>query len=161
MNMMHTPLVIPPPKDRVAELQRENESLRDQIRELKIKLVRMEEQTSGVEEGVSRIKSALSPLYTGLQQIFGDIEAMAIQEQPSSPESPAPRNKAVWDSWKHKLGGKTGDAIDILHLHGAMNAVQLRMHLKCGKDYVYQVVHQLNKAGLINKNGGKISLKEL
>lgn len=72
-----------------------------------------------------------------------------------------PATNAVWDSWKQKLGGKAAEAIDVLVLHGEMNAEQLRIHLKCGKNYVYNVISSLHKASLINKNSGKISLKEL
>lgn len=161
MSMVHTPTILPPPRDRVAELTRENESLKAEIRELRIQLTREQERSSAVEEGASRLRGALSPLYVALQQVFGDLDAMGIEDSGGKQSAPTTAKSAVWESWKLKLGGKVAQAIDVLALHGEMNARQLRLHLQCGNDYVYQVVSKLNTNGLINKNGGKISLKQL
>ena len=49
----------------------------------------------------------------------------------------------------------------MLLLHGELNRTQLRLHLSCATRSITDVVYKLNQAGLINKNGGKISLKEL
>jgi transcription initiation factor IIE alpha subunit len=67
----------------------------------------------------------------------------------------------VWDSWKGKMSGSAAKAIDALLLHGEMTAEQLRIHLGCATRTCYNIIGELNKAKLINKNGGRISLKEL
>lgn len=134
--------------------------LRARVRELEEQLHEERGKGAAVSSGVANLRKQLSPLYNALRAVFGEIDAMGIGEiQPH--QNGAPRASAAWESWKQKLGGKPAEAIDALLLHGEMNAQQLRIHLRCGRDYVYNVVHTLHKASLINKNGGKISLKEL
>lgn len=157
MSMIHSPTIMPPPKDRSSDLIRENETLKIQVGELKTALFRERERIGQLEHGLSGLRTSLTPLYQALQQIFGDFEGLDIRAE----ESAKPQVSAVWDSWKTKLGGKTAEAIDILMLHRSLTAGQLRLHLHCATDYVYQVISKLNVNGLINKQGGKISLKEL
>jgi hypothetical protein len=162
MSMTHTPFVIPPPKDRVAELMRENESLKAQIRELKVDLMREQERSSEALAGAQSLRTALQPLYNALQHVFGDLDSMGVGTAPSVESSVSkPRASAAWESWKEKLGGQAAKAIDALLLHGALTQTQLGIHIGCAKGSVPGIVYQLNKASLINKNGGKISLKEL
>ena len=73
------------------------------------------------------------------------------------------RSSAVWEDWKKKLGATAASKIiDILLLHGQLDQTQIRIHLGTSRmQTVYDAVSKLNKAGIINKNGGKISLKEL
>ena len=72
-----------------------------------------------------------------------------------------PRKAAVWEDWKRKMPGNPAKFIDALMLHGELTQTQLRLHAKCAQGSVAGVVSQLYKAGLISKNGGRISLKEL
>ena len=46
-------------------------------------------------------------------------------------------------------------------VHGPMTQTQLRILIGCANGSIAGIVCTLNKAGLINKNGGKISLKEI
>jgi hypothetical protein len=92
--------------------------------------------------------------------VFGQIESMGVSASPSETAA-SPAKSAVWESWKQQLGGKAGDAIDVLMLHGELSAAQLRLHLKCGNEYVYKVITKLANANLINRRDGKVSLKEL
>ena len=147
------------PRDRAAELTRENEALRAEIRELKLSAQRADERVAMVEGGVSRLRTALTPLYQALQQIYGDIDAMEIS--PESGNGMDPRKAAVWEDWKRKMPGIPSRFIEALLLHGELTQTQLRLHAKCAQGSVAGVVSQLWKAGLINKNGGRISLKEI
>ena len=160
MSLLHNPMILPPPRDRIAELTRENEAIKAEIRELKIDLLRERESNSALEQGVINLRNALTPLHRALGQVFGEIEATGIQDSQGTPVA-QPKHKAVWDSWKEKLGGKAADAIDALLLHGEMTHTQLKIHIRCGQQTVYDTVHRLNKAGIINKNGSRISLKGL
>jgi DNA-binding MarR family transcriptional regulator len=91
--------------------------------------------------------------------VFGHLDDML----PSSTSAPtvSDNKREVWESWKQKLGGLTAKAIDVLMLHGPMNQAQLRIQLACAQRSVTNVIAALNKAALINKVDGKISLKEL
>jgi DNA-binding MarR family transcriptional regulator len=82
---------------------------------------------------------------------------MGVGESPAS----SPQKSAVWESWKQKLGPMPAKAIDALLMHGALTQTQLRIHVGCAAGSISDLVYRLNKAGIINKNGGKISLKEL
>lgn len=112
-----------------------------------------------IERGVSELRTVLSPLYQGLAHIFGEIDAMGVGE--SSAPSATPQKSAVWESWKQKLGPMPSKAIDALLMHGGLTQTQLRIHVGCAAGSMSDLVYRLNKAGIINKNGGKISLKEL
>lgn len=158
---------VPDPQSQLRSLQQElfnrNRQLQEseaRVAELEGELAREKAKARQVERGAQQLRSVLTPLYRALGSVFGELDAMGVEENPA--DAPAQTAKsAVWDSWKQKLGGKVAQAIDVLALHGEMNAKQLRLHLQCGNDYVYQVVSKLNTNGLINKNGGKISLKQL
>jgi hypothetical protein len=127
--------------------------LKEQLRQCREELAEERARESGVEEGVAQLRAALSPLKEGLDRIFGIL--------PTSSSIVPSKNSPAWDDWKRKLGGQAEKAIDALLLHGAMNQVQLRIHIGCANGSTPGIVSQLWKAGLINKNGGKISLKEL
>lgn len=161
MSMLHSPVILPPPRDRIAELTRENESLKTQIGELKITLQREQDRSDGEVAAANRLRTALTPLYNALQQVFGDLDSIGAEAAIPAEPSYKPRASAAWESWKDKLGGQAAKAIDVLLLHGALTQTQLRIHIGCAKGSVPGIVYQLNRAGIINKNGGKISLKEL
>jgi predicted HAD superfamily Cof-like phosphohydrolase len=130
---------------------RENADLHEALRQ-------EQKKSAAIERGVANLRGILAPLHDGLKMIFGEIDAMGVGPAVSNMD---PRKAAVWEDWKKKLGGKAADAIDALHIHGEMTHTQLKIHMKCGQQTVYDTVHRLNKAGIINKNGGKVSLKEL
>lgn len=137
------------------------QELRSRVRQLEVDLATEKARSKQTLEGAAELKLVLTPLYKGLRHIFGEFDAIGVQDVSSASSGGDKKLSAAWESWKKKLGGKAAMAIDVLFLHGEMNATQLRIHLQCGNDYVYNVISQLHKAGIINKNGGKISLKGL
>lgn len=157
MSLTHIPASLPP-RNRLAEVLAENERLKNELADLEEKLRRRDMMDRHNDDVLSEIQMALKPLYDGLVHLFEQIDSVTGTGAISGA---SPKNQAAWNSWKEKLGGKVAEAIDVLLLHGEMNATQLRIHLHCATNYVFQVISKLNKAGLINKNGGKISLKEL
>jgi hypothetical protein len=126
--------------------------------ELEADLARERAKRVAVERGVQELRSVLTPLYQALGHVFGEMEVMGVEGSASPNNDP---KAAVWESWKQKLGGKAAEAIDALRLHGEMTHTQLKIHIRCGQQTVYDTVHRLNKAGIINKNGGRVSLKAL
>lgn len=113
------------------------------------------------------LRKQLSPLYQALQMVFGELDAVApdttefATATPSSGASLDARQKAVWDSWKSRLGATASKCIDALMTHGELNTQQLAIATGLHRTTVPTGVHALNKAGLINKNGGRFSLKQL
>lgn len=139
------------------DLELINEGLRAQVRQLKEELQIERTKNSGYDQGIRNIRTALGPFYADLKRLFGEMDAIGVGESQTS----SPKASAAWDSWKKRLGGKPAEAIDVLLIHGEMTAVQLRLHLHCATDYVYQVISKLNKVDLIEKRDGRIRLKEL
>ena len=136
----------------ITELKSENQQLRDNLTSLRSEI-------GQVESGVVELRNVLTPLYRALQKIFGDMDEMGVGG--GSDPVVSGKNSAAWEPWKQRLGGATARAIDALMVHGEMNQTQLRIILGCATRTVTNVVAALNQAKLIDKNGGKIRLKEL
>lgn len=137
-----------------------------QIRELKTRVIELEDELATerrrqarVLSAANEVKATLAPLYGGLKKLFGDFEDMGASGD-VAPQSSAPQKSVLWESWKDKLGGLPAKAIDVLLLHGEMSAAQLRIHLHCRLNSVYDAMSKMKKAGIISKNNGKYSLKQ-
>lgn len=153
---------LPDQNEIVRQLRRENEQLRSQLSEAQEDARQMRQKLTIVEGGASMLRTVLNPLYSALAHIYGELDAMGVNGgTPPSPTGMDPRKAAVWEDWKRKMPGIPARFIDALMLHGELTQTQLRLHAKCAQGSVAGVVSQLWKAGLINKNGGRISLKEL
>ena len=139
------------------DLQLINEGLRAKVLQLEGDLRTERTKNAGIDRAVQNIRDALGPFYNGMRLLFGEMDAIGVGESQTS----SPKASAVWESWKEKLGGKAGGAIDALLLHGEMTAQQLRIHLKCGNEYVYKVITKLASANLIDRRDKKIRLKDL
>jgi len=147
--------VVTDPNDEIEALQQDNADLRRE-------LSRAIQAKRASEQGLSALRKQLTPLYRALQAVFGELDAAGVDD--SGPANNAtPRVSAVWESWKQKLGTNTAPArvIDALLGHGELNVAQLKVAAKMANQTVYDAIHRLNKLGLINKNGGRFSLKQL
>ncbi|HET6220157.1 MAG TPA: hypothetical protein VFE27_24225 [Acidobacteriaceae bacterium] len=140
-------------------LQQELANRNEQLRDLEKQLRDERKKTHALEVGVAQLRQVLEPLFRGLQMVFGEIDALDIEARQSHPQ--AQKSSAAWESWKQRLGGQTAKAIDALLLHGSLTQTQLRIHIGCARGSVPGIVYQLNKAGLINKDGNQISLKDI
>ena len=145
--------------EELARLRTENSTLRQQLKESQEECTGCRQEARAAVRGVQELRKVLSPLYQGLQHVFGEIEAMGVED--NSTPTGKPKVSAAWESWKQKLGGNLAKAIDALLLHGELTQTQLRLHVGCAAGSISDLVYKLNRAGIINKNGGKISLKEL
>lgn len=144
------------PRDvEIDRLRRENEQMRAALDSANYEIAQSRQLHSAQAEAVQNIRSILEPLFHGLQRVFREMERGGFETYS------APKNNAIWEDWKRKLGGHTAKAIDVLLMHGQLNRTQLRIHLSCATGTVTNVVAALNKAGLIDKSGDGISLKEL
>jgi len=152
----------------------EIEKLRGEIRELRRQVsdaqVEAERAREDANRALSSLRRQLHPLYRALQAVFGELDAAGVtddapQRSPAAQANDAPatdaRTKAVWESWKSRLPPACGKVIDALLLHGELNQAQLKVAARLGTSTVSDSVYKLNKAGLINKNGGRVSLKQL
>lgn len=148
-------------RDEAASLRQEIRSLRQQLkdeREQSQDAIReARRQSSDAMRAQAKLKQYLQPFHTALQLIFGELEHVDANDTP--PASPSASNK--WDLWKTKLGGLQADFIQAMQDHGEVTASQLKTICHCGSSTIPQIILRLNKLQLINKNGGRYSLKEL
>lgn len=144
------------PANNHAELVEENRRLRIQVRQLDeaLRLERLKEEAA--QAGVKELRKILNPLHKALGAVFGEMDAMQLGDEVSSPKS-----SAVWDSWKSRLGGTSAKIIDALMLHGSMNQTQIAIATGLSRTNMPTYIHKINKAGLIDKNGNEYSLKKL
>jgi hypothetical protein len=154
---------LPDPTAKLRELTEENARLADRVDELEAELRKERRKNETKEKGAEELMKFLTPLYQGLQMMFGHMEAMGVSASQTSTASGEtdPRTKAVWDNWKQKLGEGPAKIIDALLLHREMNTQQLAIATQYHRTTIPALIFKLNKAGLLNKNGGRFSLKEL
>lgn len=138
--------------------------LEDEVRELRKELSQAKAEASQVKRESGRalasLRRQLSPLYRALQDVFGELDAAHVEDGPVI-SGGAPRVSAVWESWKSRLPGGPAKIIDALLLHGEMNTQQLAIATGVHRNSIPAMIWKLNKAGLLNKNGGRFSLKPL
>lgn len=151
--------VVPSPQQQLESLQRELYQRNRQLAEAEEALRVERQKTAAMERGVSQLRTFLNPLHEGLKMFYGEIDLMGFGGTSSA--APDSRVAAIWADWKQKFPGHPSKAIDALLLHGQMTQGQLRIAVGCATGTISNVVGILNRAGLVNKNGGKISLKEL
>lgn len=148
------------------ELYQRNRQLNeatDRIRDLEAELRQTRLESDTQRFAIKSLRETLAPLYKALGAIFGEIDALGTVESSAAAETSVPRRSSpVWDSWKNRLGGASAKIIDILMLHGELTQEQIRIHVGTNrKQTIYDAISKLNKAGIINKRDGRISLKEL
>lgn len=106
---------------------------------------------------LSALRKQLSPLYLALQAVFGGLDAAGADDSPAQDS----RTAAIWASWKTRLGPQCGKIIEALLLQPDMNTTQLAIAIGTHRNNIPNLIFKLNKAGLLNKNGGRFSLKQL
>jgi hypothetical protein len=148
-----------------------SEALQDEIRRLNRQVVRLNEELEELREAkqqarkaqqvLAQLRRQLEPQYRSMQALFGELDLVGVQADDAGTSVPS-RVTGVWESWKSKLGGKQAEFIQAMLEHGhPMTSEQLRVATHTGRSTVPQIIYKLNTLGLINKNGGKYSLKEL
>lgn len=147
------------------ETERLRETNRTLMRELNSALEENESLRKRVaiaDAPIARLREKLAPFYQLLQAIFGDIEELGPESENRGGASSASHVQSpAWESWKQKLPGTPALVITALQTHSDANTKQLMVLCKRGKDSIHQAIYKLNQAGLINKNGGRFSLKQL
>lgn len=147
---MSLPLLENGPRIVDAEQVDEFAKLREEIQELRAEI-------DDLEARYAKDRQQIIGWAHAMRAIFGG-NAETVSQQ-TTPENP--KVSRVWESWKQKLPGKPAEIIQALLEHGEMNVAQIRVAAHCGQQTVYDVTSKLYKLGLINKNGGKYSLKAL
>lgn len=132
--------------------------------------VRLRQRVNQVDGPVAQLRQTLEPLYRSLQALWGDIEVIDPQHPASGPaqaptSAPNPqeaRSSPAWESWKQRMPGAPAKLIEAMQLHKEVTVEQLVVLTQITrKQTIYDAIARMNKSGLINKNGGKFSLKQI
>lgn len=142
----------------IDDLREENRQLRDDLRASQRELQTAKRESA---RALGELRRLLGPFYKAFQMVFGELDAAGVDEAPAASGTANPRITAVWQNWKQKMGGQAAQIIDALLLHDKMTAQQIAIAIGIHKKNVPQLIFKLNKAGLIDKNGGVFSLKQL
>lgn len=124
-----------------------------------------ERATNGAQavRAVAAMKLTLTPLYNALRVLFGEIDAVNVDVPHNAMPGSAAAIPAVWQSWLDKFGTGTLQYrfVSTLLKHPTLTATQLRVHMQCSNQSVYDTAAKLNKLGLSSNNSGKYSLREI
>ena len=164
--MSHTGMILAPIGSKypsaleIDRLERELKAAREEISSLRQALTDNVNESAEFHRGLNEFRDSVRPMFDGLCRVFGQLDRIPGGDQPSSSNVDS-RVTAVWESWKQRLGEGPAKVIDALLLHREMNTQQLAIATGYHRTTVPAFVHKLTKAGLINKNSGRFSLKEL
>ena len=152
--------------EQVDDAREELADLRNEVATVTLELHKERQKTRQMERGLVELRRQLTPLYRALQSVFGELDATGVEvgnasASPHDVAAPDARVKAVWDSWKSRLGDGCAKVIDALQLHGPMNTQQLAVVTGYHRTTIPTYIYKLNKAGLLNKTGGLFSLKQI
>jgi hypothetical protein len=143
--------------------------LRDEVRHLRQDLALAKSETAAVKRdtarAVSELRRQLSPLYRALQAVFGELDAAGVEDTATTSADRAagdPRKRAIWDSWKARLGPTCAKVIEALLLQPDMTNRQIAVAIGTGRiQTVYDAIAKMNKVSLLTKSGDRYSLKQL
>ena len=131
-----------------AVIDSESVRLRSQVAELSQRLG----QANAV---IANLRKQLEPEYRSLQALFGDLEKAG--------SNGAHADRAAWEPWIQKLGGRCGRMIDALLSRGQLTRTQLATLTEQSPNSGSFATNlaRLNTNGLIEKDGDKIQLRAL
>lgn len=138
------------------------EGLREKNRRLDEALRTERNKVGQSEAGVKELRRVLTPLYRALQTVFGEMDAMGIEDAGSSTPNIANGDNPRWQSFKQAYPGAPAQIIDALMVHREMGITQLAALLKIHYNTAQTALDKLAKAGAVTKDGtrnGKYSLK--
>jgi hypothetical protein len=158
---MTQPLLPGPPDDAV-RLRREIAGLEQELQKAKDEAATAKLAAKDAVQAIRALRHQLEPFYAALKMVFGEISRVEVEGLPedSHPGHHTSGLSPKWEMLKTRLGGRQAEFIDLM-AHGEMTAAQLRAAAHCDIRTAYSVIEKMKAAGLLNKNGGKFSLKEL
>lgn len=150
------------PPDDTDELRRKNFKLEEELRQTRVELTKALKASDKFVLPMRHLRKVLNPLYRALREIYEEGELESVGPDRDDPSvAVAPRASAVWERWMNQLGGNRAAVLKALLEHGEMSRVQLRVASAVPDGSLNSVTSELHKLGLINRGGGKYSLKEL
>jgi hypothetical protein len=148
--------------DEVTRLRREIAGLEQELRDAKDGEEMAKQASSDALQVIRALReSPLAQVHKVLKMLFGEISRVDAGEVTPPQVETTSRANSVWDKWIQKLGGNRGAILKSLLEHGEMTRVQLRVASQVPEGSLNGITSELYKMGLINRAGGKYSLKQL
>ena len=146
--------------------QIEDGRLRAQIENLEAELAACRDRNADLQFKLTQagaatvsLRKKLKPFYDLLRVVFGELDAIAPEAEDEA-SAVTPKNAAIWESWKQKLGTSAARIIAALQEHKDLNTTQLVIVAKMDRRTINNAIYKINQAGLIDKNAGRFSLKQ-
>jgi len=146
----------------------ETDSLRQQLRALRAEAAQLRADLNAERQrsqhafrALAALRKQLTPLHRALQAVFGELDTVDIDDVSPASAPSQTKHSAIWEAWKSRVGEGAAKVIDALLLHGQMNTQQLAIATGYHRTTIPSFIYKLNKAGLLNKQGGQFSLKQL
>jgi hypothetical protein len=149
-------------QDDAVRLKREIAGLEQELEEVKAERDQLKQASADSIQAIRALRKLLDPFHTVLRMIYGEISRIDVGQigVESNGNNSASVLSPKWQMLKTKLGGRQAEFIDLLQ-HGPMTAAQLRAAAHCDIRTAYSVIERMKAGGLLDKNGGKFSLKDL
>lgn len=162
MPLLEGEIVERPDEDRgFSQMKRKIQILEQELSTVHQGLMDERKKVMAMKRSLGNLQKFLNPLFQSLKTIYGEFEEIDLGAEGEEPVTRTGSSKGVWDSWIKKLPGKQSEVIAALKEYGSMNVQQLRVATHSANQTVYDAISKLHKLGLINKSGGKYSLKEM
>jgi CheY-like chemotaxis protein len=121
---------------------------------LKNEVEALHEELDQLRQDCERDRNQLSSILQGLRTVFGGGQ---VESVPAASATSQPK----WEAQKRLFPGRPADLIDLLLTRPNMNTTEIATALRSDPRTITKVIFILNKAGLIDKNGGRFSLKQI
>lgn len=148
------------PNQEMASLRRKIQNLEDTVADLREQLQVSQQQGKASVRVLQSLRHQLGGLYGALKMVFGELDSVDTNSEQVEAGTSS-RASAAWDRWIQQLGGNRSSVLKALLEHGEMTRVQLRVASQVPDGSLNGVTSELFKMGLINRGGGKYSLKQL
>lgn len=122
------------------------------------------QKSMNIKRALANLKEKLNPMHNAINLIYSDLDAAGIEvdESNTAAAGTAPSThvgSAKWESCKQRMPGHPAELIDLLLIHKEMTVQQMAGLGHMGKQSVYRAIAKLTGAQLLNKAGGRFSLK--
>jgi hypothetical protein len=143
--------------DEVTRLKREIAGLEQELEDAKAEAKSAKQAAADSVQAIRALRKALDPFHTAIGMIYGEISRLDAGEVDIEVNGRDVR----WEHIKQKFPGKPAEIIELLLIHKNLSTGQLAAMAKADPRTITRAIFVLNKAQLLDKNGGKFSLKSL
>jgi hypothetical protein len=115
-----------------------------------------------LDKEVLELRGIVKGQADALRMVLSAVLRRMADELSAGDVAAAPAAGGAWDMWKSRVTPRAKQVIEVLLAQREATAKQLCAALKCDpRTLAKGPIYELNRAGLLSKNGGMYSLKPL